>query len=52
MLRKKKEKKEKEKARTITENNGSTETEILEIDERGGVLKIKIENKKSTSKKY
>lgn len=48
----KKEKKEKEKARTITENNGSTETEILEIDERGGVLKIKIENKKSTSKKY
>lgn len=38
--------------RAITENNGSTESEILEIDERGGVLKIKMENKKSTSKKY
>lgn len=47
-----KEEQKKDVAITITENNVTTETEILEIDEREGVLKIKIENKKSTSKKY
>lgn len=42
-----KEEQKKDAAITITENNVTTETEILEIDERGGVLKIKIENKKA-----
>lgn len=40
-------KEKKDAAITITENNVTTETEILEIDEREGVLKIKIENKKA-----
>lgn len=56
IIEQKKDKEKKNETKAVVENNDTIETEtievikVLEINEREGVLKIKIENKKSTSK--
>ncbi|MEZ7736178.1 hypothetical protein O3822_01095 [Gemella sanguinis] len=47
IIEQEKDKEKKNETKAVAENNESIETEILEIDERDGVLKIKIENKKA-----
>lgn len=56
IIEQKKDKEKKNETKAVAENNDSIETEmievikVLEIDEREGVLKIKIENKKAPVK--